>query len=132
MYAGYVFLCDDSTLKECLERKLFSCSADPEVAQDIEEDSVVFFFNEDSGSLLGPFTAVGSGEMHFEPGTWVEKLDEQDLSGNFRVEWEQLHELKVTDMKFPFLKDKKVCKLTNSETQHLLDELKNAPPFDEK
>jgi hypothetical protein len=132
MYVGYVFLCDDPTLKECLERKLFSCSADPGVAQDIGEDSVVFFLNEDSGSLLGPFTAVGSGETRFEPGTWVEKVDEQDLSSNIRVEWEQLHELKMANVKLPFLKNKKVCKLTNVETQNLLNELKNAPLFGEK
>lgn len=132
MYAGYVFLCDDPTLKQCLERKLFSCPADPESAQDIGEDSVVFFLNEDSGSLLGPFTAVESDEARLEPGTWVEKVDEQDLSSNVRVEWEQLHELKEADVKFPFLRTKKVCKLTNVETQNLLNELKNAPLFDEK
>lgn len=132
MYAGYVFLCDDPTLKQCLGRKLFACPADPEVVEDIGKDSVVFFLNEDSGSLFGPFTAVGSDETSLEPGTWVEKVDEQDLSNNIRVEWEELHELKEADMKFPFLKTKKVCKLTNVETQNLLNDLKNAPLFDEK
>jgi len=129
MYAGYVFLCDDSSMKECLNRRLYTCSADMDVTDEIGEDSVVFFFNADSGSLVGPFSLSESDEAPLEPGTWVEELDEQSVSGNFRVEWEELHELKQADAKFPFLRNGKTCKLTNVETQSLLNELREAPLF---
>lgn len=129
MYAGYVFLCDDPSLRQCLNRKLFVCSADLEVVDEIGEDSIVFLFNADSGSLVGPFTASGAEETPLEPGTWVEEVDEQSLSSNFRVQWEELHELKEADAKFPFLRTKKVCRLTNVETQNLLNDLRKAPLF---
>jgi hypothetical protein len=94
---------------------------------ELGEDSVVFFFNADSGSLIGPFSVSTSDETPLEPGAWVEEIDEQSVSGNFRVEWEELHELKEADARFSFLKSRKACKLTNVETQNLLNDLREAP-----
>lgn len=132
MYAGYVFPCNSSSLDNCLRARRFACSSEPGIAKEIGEDSVVFFFNEDSGKLVGPFTAVGSVETPLERGTWVEAVDKHNLSSNIRVRWEQLREMKDAGTKFPFLKAKGVCKLSNLETQNLLNELEKAPRFDEK
>jgi hypothetical protein len=104
----------------------------PGIGKEIGADSVVFFFNEDSGTLVGPFTAVGSVDTSLKRGTWVETVDEQSLSSNIMVRWERLHEMKDAETRFPFLKAKGVCKLSNLETQNLLNELENAPRFNEK
>jgi hypothetical protein len=132
MYAGYVLQCNSSSLHDCLGARRFACSSEPGVAKEIGEDSVVFFFNEESGKLVGPFTAVGSVETPLERGTWVEAVDKQSLASNIRVRWEELHEMKDAEIKFPFLKAKRVCKLSNLETQNLLNELEKAPRFNEK
>jgi Development and cell death domain len=132
MYAGYVFSCNSSSLDECLRARRFVCSSEPGVAKEIGADSVVFFFNEESDKLVGPFTAVGSVETPFERGTWVEAVDKQSVASNIRVRWEELHEMNDAGIKFPFLKAKGVCKLSNLETQNLLNELEKAPRFSEK
>jgi hypothetical protein len=132
MCAGYVFPCNSSSLNECLRARRFACSSESGIAKEIGEDSVVFFFNEDSSKLVGPFTAVGSVETSLKRGTWVEVVDKQSLSSNIRVRWERLHEMSDAETKFPFLKAKGVCKLSNLETQNLLNELEKAPRFNEK
>jgi hypothetical protein len=80
MYAGYVFPCNSSSLNECLKARRFACSSESGIAKEIGEDSVVFFFNKDSGRLVGPFAAVGSVETFLGPGTWIESVDKQSLS----------------------------------------------------
>jgi hypothetical protein len=132
MYAGYVFLCNNTSLKECLRQKRLSCPSEKRISQDIGINSVVFLFNEDSNTLVGPFTAVGSAEIGLEPGTWTEEISRHSLSGNIMVEWEELHEMRDAQLKFPFLKDKETCKLSNFQTQDLLNTLKKAPRSHEK
>ncbi|MFX1475864.1 MAG: hypothetical protein ACFFCO_10375 [Promethearchaeota archaeon] len=95
--------------------------------QDIRINSVVFLFNKDTNTLVGPFTAVGSTEIGLEPGTWTEEINRHSLSGNIMVEWEELHEMKDAQLKFPFLNDEKICKLSDFQTQNLLNALKEAP-----
>jgi hypothetical protein len=132
MYAGYVFLCSNTSLKECLKQKRLSCPREKRVDQDIRINSVVFLLNKDSNTLVGPFTAVGSAKIHLEPGTWTEEINTHSFSGNIMVEWEELHEMKDAQLKFPFLKDEKTCKLSNFQTQELLNALEEAPLFHEK
>jgi hypothetical protein len=132
MYAGYVFFCNSASLKECLKQKRLSCQVEKSISQEIGADSVVFLFNEDSNTLVGPFTAEGSARADLEPGTWAEEVDAHDLSENIRVEWEELHEMKDAQLKFPFLKDQRTCKLSQFQTNDLLDALKKQPLFKEK
>jgi hypothetical protein len=131
MYSGYVFPCNSPSFDECLKTRHFACSSEPEVTKEIGEGSVVFFLNEDSGKLVGPFTSAGAVKTRLESGAWAEAVDEKSLSTNVRVRWEQLHEMEDAQAKFPFLKTKGVCKLSNLETQNLLDELKKAPGYEE-
>jgi hypothetical protein len=131
MYAGYVFFCNSASLKECLKQKRLSCPIDKDI-EEIETDAVVFLFNKDSNTLIGPFTADGSARADLEPGTWAEEVDAHDLSENIRVEWEELHEMRDAHIKFPFLKDQQTCKLSQFQTNDLLDALKEEPFFKEK
>jgi hypothetical protein len=90
---------------------------------------VVFFFNTVSDTLVGPFTASGSSKKGVEPGAWSEVVDAHTFSGNFRVEWETLHEVKHARRRFPFLKDLDACKLSSLQVEDLLSALNKAPLF---
>jgi hypothetical protein len=130
MYESYVFHCTAESLQDCLRSKSLACSTEtPSTRGDIGLGSVVFFFNSDSNTLIGPFTTGEAEEADLEPGAWNEQMDEKDLSENFRVEWEELHELSNAAEKFPFLTDLKICKLSDFKTQELLNALKDAPLF---
>jgi len=133
MYAGYVFVCDKQSLNDCIRENLLACSRDAMMSvEEVEEDSVVFLLTTDSNTLIGPFTATGSRKTGLQPGAWEEVTDEHDASENIRVKWENLHELKNPEGKFPFLKDIKTCRLTQLQTQEMLDSLEKAPLFNMK
>jgi hypothetical protein len=127
MQTGYVFLCSNASMTECMRNKQFSClGKQVKVAQELEIDAVIFLLNDETGTLLGPFTVV-NGTDELEKGTWYSSVDEQSFSENIKVEWERLHELKNATAKIPFLKDKKECALSALQTQELLTELRKAP-----
>jgi len=92
----------------------------------MEVGSIVFLFNMDSNTLVGPFTAAGSPRTGLEPGAWTEVTETQNKT-SIRVEREELHEMKNAQDKFPFLKDINTCKLSHFQTQDLLNTLKEAP-----
>jgi|SRR5271157_674166 len=127
MYDGHVFLCDAGSLKDCMRNKLFTCSGENVTkVRELEVGSIVFLFNMRTDTLVGPFTATGSTGAGLEPGSWKE-VDDGKNDYNIRVEWEDLHELKNAQEKFPFLGDLNTCKLTHFQTQDLMDALKKAP-----
>ena len=131
MYAGYVFLCESESLKDCLRHKQFTCSGENvQIVQEMDVGSIVFLFNTDSDKLVGPFTAAGPS-TGLEPGGWREFTDTR-TNASISVEWENLHELKNAQEKFPFLKDINICKLSHFQTQDLLNALKEAPSFNLK
>jgi hypothetical protein len=129
MYEGHVFLCDAGSVKDCMKRRRFTCTG--ENVQNVNEmdvGSIVFLLNTDSNTLVGPFTVSGSSDISLKPGAWTEVTDKRDNAG-IRVEWEDLHELKNAQDRFPFLKDINVCKLSHFQTQDMLNALKKAPSF---
>jgi len=132
MYVGHVFLCDADALKDCVKRRLFTCSGDNvQVVREMEVGSIVFLLNMVSNTLVGPFTAAGHSRIGLKPGGWREVVDTRTNAG-IRVEWENLHELKNAQDAFPFLKDINTCKLSRLQTQDLLNALKEAPLFNMK
>ena len=127
MQTGYVFLCSNASMTECMRNKRFSCSGKQvKVAQELKIDTVIFFLNDETKTLLGPFTVVQGSEA-LEKGTWYSSVDEHSFSENIKVKWERLHELEKATDKIPFLKDKKECALSALQTQELLSELGKAP-----
>jgi hypothetical protein len=127
MNQGYVFRCVGESLKNCVKSRLFTCSG--EAAREIGPGYLVFFFNTDSDTLVGPFTASGSSKTGPEPGAWTQVIDPHTFSGNFKVEWEELHESSHVRSKFPFLKDLNACKLSPLQVEDLVNALKKAPLF---
>jgi len=133
MYEGHVFLCDDSSVRDCLKRKSFTCTGEKvQFVNKMEVGSLVFLHNMDSNTLVGPFTVTGSSRVSTEPGGWREVIDPHGTNAGIKVEWEDVHELKNAREKFPFLKDINVCKLSDIQIQGLMIALKEAPAFDLK
>jgi hypothetical protein len=132
MYAGHVFLCASESISDCLKHKRFTCSGEGvQVVREMEAGSVVFLLNMDSGTLVGPFTASGSAGTGLEPGGWREVTDAKNKT-SIAVEWEELHEMKNAQERFPFLKDINTCRLSHFQTQDLMNALKEAPPVNLK
>ena len=131
MQIGYVFLCNNASMTECMRNKHFSCSGKQvKVYKELEMNAVIFLLNDETKTLLGPFTVV-QGPEDLEKGTWYSSMDEHSFSENIKVEWERLHELKNATDKIPFLKDIKECALSDLQTQELLSTLKDAPLYTE-
>jgi hypothetical protein len=131
MQIGYVFLCNNASMTECMRNKHFSCSGKQvKVYKELEMNTVIFLLNDETKTLLGPFTVV-KGPEDMEKGTWYSSIDEHSASENLKVEWERLHELKNATAKIPFLKDIKECALTDFQIQELLSTLKGAPLYAE-
>jgi hypothetical protein len=116
---------------DCMRNKRFSCSGKQvKVYRELEMNTVIFLLNDETNTLLGPFTVV-QGSEDMEKGTWYSSIDEHSASENLTVEWERLHELKNATDKIPFLKETKDCALTDIQIQGLLSTLKDAPLYTE-
>jgi hypothetical protein len=131
MQTGYIFLCNNASMIECIRNKRFSCSGKQvNVYKELDMNTIIFLLNNDTDTFLGPFTVV-QGPEDLEKGTWYSSVEENSFSENIKIEWERLHELKNATDKIPFLKETKECALTHLQTQELLSTLKNAPLFTE-
>ncbi len=125
MYDGYIFFCNKSTQQQCLSNKRYTCADEktkPKEEQ-IKIGSIIFLYNIDDKSLLGPFTALAEGD-ELDAGAWALDVDTHIPSEDIKVTWEDLHFIQNAPDVLPFLKDPKTCKLTSIETQNTLDQLK--------
>ena len=130
MYDGYVLFCNDASQQKCLSKKRYSCAAkeNPHLAE-IKSGTVVFLYNTDNKTLLGPFTTLDEGD-ELDAGTWVMDVDENNMPyEDVKVTWEDLHLLQNAPEKLPFLKDPQTCKLSTTQTQRALDLLKEGPLY---
>jgi hypothetical protein len=128
MYVGYVFVCNSSSFKDCVKNKRYTCASEQvDVAKEIETDAVIFLYVSESNKLIGPFTVADEKRTNLQPGTWTSSIERSSLSGNIKVEWEELHELENAQEKFALLKDLNTCTLSQSQIQEMLDALKEAP-----
>jgi len=123
MYDGYLFFCNDTSQKQCLSKKRYSCMGEQAKPAEVKEGSLIFLYNPDVKSLLGPFTTLSEGD-ELDAGAWIEQVDEHIPSEDIKVTWEDLHIIDNAPDKLPFIKDLKTCKLTTLQTQRILDLLK--------
>ncbi len=130
MYSGYVLFCDKTSQEECLRKKTYTC-ADKKTAptEKIKVGSLIFLYNVDDKSLLGPFTALIEGGGKVDTGAWAMKIDEHSASENVKLEWEDLHRLENAPTSLPFLEAPKSCELSTTQTQRALDILRQAPLY---
>ncbi len=124
MYDGYVFFCTKQSQQQCLSNKRYTCVDEKtKPTEDIKVGSIIFLYNLDDKSLLGPFTTLGEGD-ELDAGAWAMDVDTHIPSEDLKVTWEDLHIIQNAPEKLLFLKDPKTCKLTSIETQNTLDLLK--------
>jgi hypothetical protein len=130
MYSGYILFCNKTTIGQCLAKKLYTCadSHENEVVN-IPRGAVLFMYNSENRTLIGPFTAASPGAARIETGTWTSKVDEHSASENIKLEWENLHIINSADEMFPYLKNTEKCELSTLRVQELLDALRDSPPF---
>jgi len=125
MYDGYIFFCNKTSQQQCLSNKRYTCAdgkTKPSEEQ-IKIGSIVFLYNIDDKSLLGPFTALPEGD-ELDAGAWAMDVNVHIPSEDLKVTWEDLHLIQNASEKLPFLNDPKTCKLTSLQTQRTLDVLK--------
>jgi hypothetical protein len=131
MYSGYVLFCNKTTIGQCLSKRLYTCSdARKGEVGEVKKGSVLFMYNTDSRTLVGPFTAASEGAARIETGAWTSEIDEHSASANVKLEWENLHLIKNANERFPFLSKPEKCQLSTMKVQTLLDALKEAPIFE--
>ena len=125
MYDGYIFFCNKASQQQCLSNKRYTCSDEKTKPreEEIKAGSIIFLFNIDDKSLLGPFTAL-SEEDELDAGAWAMDVDAHIPSEDLKVTWEDLHIIQNAPEVLPFLRNPKTCKLTSLETQNALDQLK--------
>jgi hypothetical protein len=125
MYDGYVFFCTKTTQQQCLSTKRYTCAdKQSKPNEQIKEGSVIFFYNTDDKTLIGPFTALTMGAEELDAGAWAMDVEEHIPSEDIKVTWEDLHIIRNAPEQLPVLNDLKTCKLSTTETQRALDLLK--------
>ena len=130
MYSGYVLFCDNINQEQCLRKKQYSCANKATAPTDkIKAGPILFLYNTDDKSLLGPFTALAEGGEKVDAGAWAMSIDEHSASENVKLEWEELHRLEKAPSQLPFLDTPKSCALSTTQIQRALDLLKLAPSY---
>lgn len=130
MYSGYVLLCNNITQAQCLRKKEYTCSdraTSPLAGTKV--GTIIFLYNTEDKTLLGPFTALSEGGKTVDAGAWAMEIDEHSASENVKLEWENLHLLENAPAELPFLNSPEKCGLSTTQTQRLLDLLKQAPLY---
>lgn len=125
MYSGYVLFCNKTSQQQCLSRKLYTC-ADQKTkpTQKIKPGTIVFLYNIEEKTLLGPFTALEEGGEALDAGAWAMDVDEHVPSQDIKVTWEELRVIDDAPDKLPFLNDPETCALSTHQTQNILDLLR--------
>jgi hypothetical protein len=130
MYSGFVLFCNNTTQEQCLREKRYTC-ADKKTAPTakIKVGALIFLYNAEDKSLLGPFTALSEGGETVDSGAWAMEIDEHSASENVKLEWESIHRLENAPAQLDFLDTPKTCSLTTTQTERALDLLKQAPLY---
>jgi hypothetical protein len=130
MYSGIVLFCNKTSQQQCLSRKLYTCADQKTKPTDkIKVGTIVFLYNMDDKSLLGPFTALEEGGGALDSGAWAMDIDEHIPSEDVKVTWEELHIIDNAPDQLPFLKDPKTCAITATQTQRILDLLRQGKQY---
>ena len=70
--AGFLFLCNNVTFKECIDRKLFGLpTKDMQSMRTIGPSTKLFLYNTQANVLHGCFQCACQAELNLEPGAWT-------------------------------------------------------------
>jgi hypothetical protein len=130
MYSGYVLFCNKMTLGQCVSKRQFTFSDNHQgEVEAIKQGSILFMYNPEAKSLIGPFSAAEEGAARIETGAWSTKIDEHSASANVKLEWEDLHIIENVDEKLPFISKLETCALSTLQVQQVMDALKEASSY---
>lgn len=130
MYSGFILFCDKTEQEQCLTNKQYTCvGKKPAPTGRIKIGSIIFLYNVNDKSLLGPFTALEEGAESVDSGAWAMQVDEHSASENVKLEWEELRRLENAPAQLAFLESPKTCELSTTQTQRVLDLLKQSPLY---
>lgn len=129
MYDGYVFYCNKAGEQHCLSTRHFACTEKNKPRELVKEGSVIFLYNTDENTVLGPFTALNEGGEELDAGAWMMYVKTKIPSEDLKVTWEDLHILHNADKVLPFLTEMDTCRLGTTQTQRVLDLLRQGPLY---
>jgi hypothetical protein len=129
MYSAFILFCNTAAQQQCLSKKRYTCADKNMPTEKILDGSVLFLFNLNDKSLLGPFTSLSEGGEKLDAGAWAMDIEENSASENVKVTWEDLHQMKNAPEKLAFLRNPKSCKLTDTQTIRILSLLKDEPLY---
>ncbi|MGD6853217.1 MAG: hypothetical protein ACQCN6_14255 [Candidatus Bathyarchaeia archaeon] len=125
MYDGYVFFCNKSTRQKCLSTKHYTCADEKNKPKGpIKVGSVIFLYDADDKTLVGPFTALTTGADELDAGTWAMDVETHIPSEDLKITWEDLHIIKDAPGQLPFLLEPNICKLSTTQIERMLDLLR--------
>jgi len=125
LYDGYVFFCNKATRHQCLSTKHYTCAEGKnKLKGPIKVGSVIFLYDEDDNSLVGPFTALTTGADELDAGTWAMDIETHIPSEDLKITWEDLHIIKDAPSQLPFLSEPNICKLSTTQIERMLDLLR--------
>ena len=132
MQTGYVFLCNRAVMSECARNRRFSCSGKQvEAAQELKVNTIIFLFNDETGTLMGPFT-VAQGPEDLVKGAWYSSVNERLFPETSKSTGKNCMNSKMPLKKYRS-RNTNECALSVLQTQELLTEFKKAPSYsDEK
>jgi hypothetical protein len=129
MYDGYVFYCNKAGEQQCLTTRHFACTEENKPRELVKVGSVIFLYNTDEKTVLGPFTALTEGGDELDAGKWMMYVKTKIPSEDLKVTWEDLHILQNADKELPFLSEMDTCRLGTTQTQRVLDLLRESPLY---
>lgn len=129
MYDGFVFYCNKAGQQHCLSTRHFACTEKDKPRELVKEGSVIFLYNTDDKTVLGPFTALTEGGDELDAGTWMMYVESKIPSEDLKVTWEDLHILHNADKELPFLDEIGTCRLGTTQTQRVLELLRGSPLY---
>ncbi|MGA3060196.1 MAG: hypothetical protein ABSD92_07475 [Candidatus Bathyarchaeia archaeon] len=108
-----------------MSSKRYTCAGkESKSLEEIKAGTVIFLYNTDNKSLVGPFTTLPEGD-ELDAGAWTENVENQYPYDDIKVTWEDLHIIQNAPEKLPFLTEPKTCKLSTGQTQRILDLLRD-------
>jgi hypothetical protein len=86
---GYMFVANNRTEPECLDRALFGLPASSlqHMQQHIEEGTICMLYNTDKKSVRGPFYATEAPEKDIEPKAWKKASGGRPFPAQVRVRY---------------------------------------------
>ncbi|MCL2359840.1 MAG: hypothetical protein LBH74_05940 [Nitrososphaerota archaeon] len=95
----------------------------------IKEGALIFLYSPGDNNLIGPFTALSDGAEKLDAGAWAMDVNPHIPSEDLTVTWENLHIIQNAREQLPFLAESTICRLSTSQTQLILDLLKQSEPY---